>query len=240
MPIVHSFIIYLLCLCIYPTAIYSNNTLTFSKSNDPVANISEKILQEAYAKVGIKVNTLVLPSERSLQMSNSGRTDGEINRIKGIDNTYLNLRRVPISINILEGVVFSKDLKFELKNWNSLKPYKIGIRRGTKFAEYGTKGMMVRALTNNEQLFQMLDNRRHDIVVTSRLEGLEQIQKLQLNKVLIIEPPLITLKLYHYLHKKHTHLLTRIQSVLEKMRESGRIKTIRQEAIEELINRKIK
>jgi len=227
----------LFSLFVYTSSIYGKETLVFSKSNDPVANISEEVLKEAYERIGITITTLVLPAERSLRMSNFGTTDGEINRIDGIENTYSNLKKVAVSVNILEGIVFTKDLKIKITDWNSLKPYKIGIRRGSKFAERGTKGMRVETVTSNEQLFRMLNNGRNDIVVTTRLEGLNQINRLQLKEVFIIEPPLVTLNLYHYLHKKNLHLLPKIESVLHKMESEGRIKIIRQKIIDNLIKK---
>ncbi len=233
-----NFIAYLLCLSLYQTSGYAQDTLTFSKSNDPIANISEAVLREAYKKIGIDIKTIILPAERSLHTSNAGDTDGEINRIRGIENKYPNLRMVSISVNILEGIVFTKGLQIKITDWNSLKPYRIGIRRGTKFAERGTEGMNVNTISSNEQLFGMLNKGRHEVIVAARLEGLKQVKKLNLKDVFAVEPPLVTLKLYHYLHKKHIDLLPQIQSVLKKMADEGRIETIRKETIEKLINSK--
>ncbi len=208
--------------------LYAQKSLVLSKPDDPIADVSEKVLSEAYQRIGIQIQMITLPAERALLTSNSGDVDGEVNRIKGIEKIYLNLMMVPVVINMLEGVVFTKDVSIHVTKWNSLKPYKIGIRRGTKFAERGTKGMDVDFVTTNMQLLSKLDMGRCDVIVTSRLEGLDQIKQLHLTGIYILEPPLVRLKLYHYLHKKHITLLPDITNVLQKMEEEGRIQAIRQ------------
>ncbi|MCP4354589.1 MAG: amino acid ABC transporter substrate-binding protein [Proteobacteria bacterium] len=147
---------------------------------------------------------------------------------------YVNLVIVPV--NFVEGVVFiTAKNKFKLEGWSSLKPYSIGIRRGTKFAEIGTKGMHVEAVTSNKQMFLKLIKGRSDVVVTSRVEGLFELKKLKIKEDHIMEPPLEILKLYHYLNNKHITLIPEILKVLKRMKRDGRITKIHQKAIKELL-----
>ncbi len=210
---------------------HAEKTLIFSKPNDPVADLSETVLRKAYERLGISIQTQTHPAERSLALSNKGAVDGEVNRIKKIESIYPNLIRVPVAINVIEGVVFAKTKTFPVQGWKSLSPYKIGIRRGTKFAELGTKGMMVEPVNENDQLFKLLNIGRTDVVVTSRIEGLEQITTMKLPGIRILEPPLVTLELFHFLHKDHKDLLSGITTVLKSMSDSGQIKAIRLKAI---------
>ncbi|MCP4352592.1 MAG: transporter substrate-binding domain-containing protein [Desulfobacterales bacterium] len=219
---------------------YAQDDLVFSKPDDPVANISEEILKEAYQKIGIRISTTTFPAERAIRMSNSGRRDGEVNRVKGLDERYPSLVMVPVEINILEGVVFTTNVSFPVTGWESLRPYNIGIRIGTKFAETGTAGMDVDKVPKNIQLFKKLSAGRNDIVVTSRLEGLWEIKKLGLKNIRILEPPLMKLSLYHYLHKKHIKLVPEIEKILKKMKQEGRILTIRKNFISKLSEKKDK
>ncbi len=214
---------------------YAQESLVFSRPDDPVAQVSVKVLGEAYHRIGIQIQTISLPAERALLSSNNGDVDGEVNRIKGIENTYSNLLMVPVPVNVLEGVVFTENVAVPVTGWNSLKPYKIGIRRGTKFAEQGTKGMNVEPVTTNRQLFLKLVMGRNDVIVTSHVEGLEQIKQLQLKTIIVLEPPLVIVNLYHYLHKKHAALIPDITKALIKMEAEGRIKAIREQAIAELL-----
>ncbi len=224
----------LLNLMVITVNIYAQE-LEFSKPNDQIAEISSKVLHDAYRLIGIQIRNRTLPAERALLTSNRGKVDGEVNRVKGIERSYSNLIRVPVEINMLEGVVFTKDISFSVEGWGSLKPYKIGIRIGTKFAERSTKGMNVDMVTQNVQLFRKLNRGRYDIIVTSRLDGLYLLKKLQLKGIHVLEPPLVTLKLYHYLHKKHTSIIPDITKVLQEMEASGRIQEIRKQEIKKLL-----
>ena len=79
-----------------------------------------------------------VPAERSIQDSNRNLNgvSGEINRILAVRETYKNLIPVMVPVNRIEGVAFAKKRDISLKKgWESLRPYKIGVRIGTKFAE---------------------------------------------------------------------------------------------------------
>ncbi len=109
-----------------PYQVCATDELEFSASDDPIAMISERILKEAYQKLGIRMRTRILPAERALRHSNSGQCDGEINRIRQVNKKYKNLVLVPIEINYLEGVAFAKYGIQPIKNWQSLKSFSIG------------------------------------------------------------------------------------------------------------------
>lgn len=208
--------------------------LVLSRPEDLVATISENVLREAYQRMGIRIYTEIMPAERALMMANSGRINGEVNRIKGIDKAYPNLIRVPVPINRIEAVVFTRHHVFPVTGWDSLKPYLIGIRRGTKFAEKGTRGFRVQAVDDNAQLFHKLYLGRTDLAVTSRVEGLDLIKKHRFYGIRALEPPLVTLELFHYLHKSRSSMLPKITAVLEDMAKEGRIRAIRDENISQI------
>jgi len=206
-----------------------------SRSRGPITAISARVVSEAYKRLGIQVHIEKFPSERSIVQANNGNVDGDVCRIKGLDDTYTNLIMVPVAVNIFEVVVFTKDVNFPVKGWDSLEPYTIGIKIGTKFAEMGTKGMTVAPVPTNKQLFLMLNLGRTDLVVTSRGTGLYELKQLQVKGIHAMEPSLSKRKLYHYVHKKHRSVIPALTKVLQEMEAEGRIEEIRQEAVAELL-----
>jgi len=52
---------------------------------------SEVITRRAYKRIGIDVKIKKFPGERALRLANSGKVDGEVQRINGIAAKYLNL-----------------------------------------------------------------------------------------------------------------------------------------------------
>ncbi|NRA17504.1 MAG: transporter substrate-binding domain-containing protein [Oceanospirillaceae bacterium] len=212
-------------------------SLVFAKSGplDYSADISETILKEAYGRLNIHISTEVLPSERALLNANSGLLDGDIHRIIGLENLYLNLIRVPVPINAIEGMVFSKTKGLKIDSWDDLKYFSIGLRIGAKFAEAGTQGMNVSPAPTNDLVFKMLDRGRTEVVVSTRIEGLLTSKKLGLANIYPIEPAIVNLKLYHYVRKKNKALIPELTRILKIMEKEGRILEIKKTAIVELL-----
>ncbi len=226
-------LITLLNLLMMTVPIHAQESLFFSSMDSPLSEIGLKILHEAYQRIGIQIKARVLPAERALHMANNGQVDGEVLRIRGIEKHYPNLRMATVTVITLEGVVFTKDVTFEVTGWESLKPYTIGILRGSKFAQKGTLGMTVEEVATYEQVLLKLRHGRTDVAVMARTNGLVVIGKLNMKGIRVLEPPLITTDLYHYLHKKHEQLIPKITQVLQKMKAEGRIREIWEQAIAE-------
>jgi len=223
-----------------PLTVLSETKLKFSGIQGSLnSDISFQVLKEAYALLNIQIEYVPLPGERALRMSNAGTVDGEVFRIANVHKKYTNLLMVPTTINTLQGIVFSKNKKFDISGWDSLSPYKIGIQTGIKFVERGTEGMKRISVDSNDQLFQMLKHGRIDIAVAAYANGLKTLNKLKFKSIQSLKPAVQEYPLYHYLHKKHKGLVTKINSALEKMNLSGRISQIRMEYIEK-VEREIK
>ncbi|WP_028974830.1 substrate-binding periplasmic protein [Spirochaeta cellobiosiphila] len=204
----------------------AQSSINLSSIESQTNALSEIILEEAYTKLGIELTFTILPPERALASSNSGATDGEVHRIKGTEKSYPNLVMVPVPINSVEGLAITKNLDLTITGWESIRPYKIGIRRGIKYIENGTKGMDVEFNTTDEALLQKLIADRIQVAVESRLDIISILKSPKYSQLQILEPPLQSIKLYHFLNKKHSSLIPQITKVLEEMEKSGRIKEI--------------
>jgi len=202
----------------------------------PLVQVSGKIIQTAYQRIGIEVKIKNFPGERALAMSNAGKVDGELFRRKQVSEHYLNLVLVPVSIFKPEIVVFTKTHEFSVQGWESLKRYRIGVERGFKMVEQNTKGMRVYSSTTIKELFQMLDAGRVDIVPQVRMDGLNILKQLNITDIKVLTPPLHTGEVFHFLHKKHQDLVPRITKVLESMEKEGEIQQIKNQIIAELKN----
>jgi len=204
--------------------------LTFSSfEGSPGQEMSVLILKEAYASIGIEVVVIRYPGLRSLKTANEGRVDGEVSRFKAFERDYPNLIAVPVPVNHLQGTAFSKNGAIELRGWESLRDYTIGITRGMKFAERGTAGMSTVRANSHQQLFQLLDKGRVDVAINPFVNGVVIINKLKLEGIHALEPPLMRIDLYHFLHKRHAALVPKITDSIRKLEASGRIDEIRKQ-----------
>ena len=186
-----------------------------------------EILSQAYKQINIQFQVKYYPAERSLVTANKGTSDGEIQRIAGVDKIYSNLVMIPQPIGQLEGCAFVKDIRLP-KNagWNDLRPYRIGILRGAKFSEEATS-VMERVLSYDyESLFHLLNEGRIDVVVVARLTGMLELKKGNYKGITIIKPPLVELPLFHYVHKRHQNLVRPLSEILYQMQKQGKIQAI--------------
>ena len=230
-------IVSLLFLCVL--SLFSSQQLKLvTVQNSVVSHVTHKVIKEAYRRLGLTISLDYYPAKRSLALSNEGVFyDGELHRIGGMEKKYPNLIPIWVPIYLLEGVIVTSGVDFDVKGWDSLNPYSIAVRRGISFTVNGTKGMNRVILNSNEHLFQLLDNQRVDIIVLSRINALKQIQNQKYSNLKILEPPVQVYKMYHYLHKKNAHLVPKLKSVLKDMQEEGVIQKIKSDYIRSLSNK---
>lgn len=196
---------------------------------DPATLVATRILTEAYGRLGITLDVISMPGERSLVSANTGVTDGELYRKGDIANQYPNLRIVPVPLMRYEIVAFCRCKPFVIKDWNSLKPYRIGYIKGIKIVEQNTAGMDVEAVGTLRQAFTKLELGRSDIVLTNRVTGIAALRDQQLKDVITLSPALASFEVYHYVFKGHEELVPKLTEVLRKMEKDGTMEKIQRE-----------
>lgn len=221
-------------MMLWMTPLAAQDTFTVSSTGSLVARVAEKALHAAYAELDIDVQFKRFPPKEVLQMSNTGKVDAELTRIAGIEKEFPNLVMVPVPVIQVKHSAFTRGETLQLAGWESLRPYKIGIRRGIILHDRKTQGMQRLFADTNEQLFRLLEQGRVEVVASNALVGGILIHKLQLTGITMVEPPLSTSDLYHYVHKKHTQLVPKLTQVLKAMTADGRLDAIRKQTIAEL------
>lgn len=182
----------------------------------------DRILLEAFRRLGVPVVIGHLPAERSLLNANAGIDDGDFVRIAGLEKKYPNLVMVPEKLDDFEFVAFTRHLTLRTTDWATLTPYHVGIVRGWKILEEHLAG--VQGLTtakNQEQLFMLLKNGRVDAVVYARKEGYGLLRQLGITDAVALSPPLAVRPMHLYLHKKHAGLVAPLAAVLQSMKNDG-------------------
>lgn len=189
---------------------------------------------EAYKRLNMSVEFVEFPGKRALEASNSGWVDAELSRIFEVGDKYPNLRRVPTPIFWFEATAFSKRRDIKVQGWESLKGLRVGIMRGMLFSEKRVQGFpRVTVVNGPKSLFRMLEYDRVDVVIFSDLNGRFVLKDLGLKDVKAISPGIETIFAYHYVHKKHEHLVPRLDAVFREMRDSGQFEKFRQEFLEQ-------
>lgn len=211
--------------------------LRFAKIVIPDQVVGGKILQVVYRRLNIPIELVDVPANRALIESSEGRLDGEVQRNIHIQEQYPTLIRLEPAINYIEPGVFTRNLKFTVNGWDSIRDYKICIVRGVGTSEQGTKGMNdVIAVETLDQCLQMLAIDRVEVVVTDLFSGNVAVKKLKLDSAVHpLSPPLQKIETYHYLHEKHRDLIPRVEKVLQEMQASGELEQLRKQFVEEIL-----
>jgi ABC-type amino acid transport substrate-binding protein len=204
----------------------------------PDQYVGGEMLRAVYARLNIKLEFADVPGKRALALSSAGELDGEIQRIGTLSKEYPTLLRVSPPINYIEPSVFTSRLHFDVQGWDSIKDYSIGIVRGVGSSEAGTRGMAhVTQTASLENLIQMLDADRFDVIVSDLFSGLVAVRKLNLQaRVYALSPPLERIYIYHYLNERHRDLVPRVGKVIEELDASGELARMRAALIKQVLS----
>lgn len=194
--------------------------------NDPATAIAEQIVREAYRRLGVQLIVHKLPGERTLVQANEGKMDGELYRKLGMEREYPNLLIIPVPLQTYEIVIFTRGTTFVVNGWDSLRPYTLGFVRGIKIVQENTQGMRVEAVPTMQQAFEKMFMGRTDLVLGNRSSGMAVVKAMNMEGVTVLEPPLASFPVYHYVHKKHEALVPELTRVLRQMQSDKTIERI--------------
>jgi len=212
-----------LCLLILFPLSLSADEFTFSAiKNASFIGYASEVLVEAYGRLGHTVKVLELPAARSIFISNEGAgVDGELFRVSGIETKFQNLVPIPVTLSFSDWVVVSKSNTIKIEGWHSIKSFVVGTRLGVVTTDIGTKGMEPTKVNTNKQLLKMLLSDRVDLIVLSKNNALKHTQGIEHKNLHILQPPIQSVPVYHFVHKKHARLIPKITTILKAMQQQG-------------------
>ncbi|MEH6443552.1 MAG: hypothetical protein V7784_06610 [Oceanospirillaceae bacterium] len=177
---------------------------------------TESIIIGAYKNLGFQVNIVRLPGLRALTESNKGTYDGELRRSNIDANDYPNLIKVDVPVNMINICAFTNSDKFKTISISDLSQLIVGFEAGgkqsTKLANKAKASVPVNKI---EQLIYMLKKNRVDLVVGNCDIIKAHIAEKKIAGIYIQQPPLISKKLYHFIHIKHKKLLGKISKQIK-------------------------
>lgn len=180
-----------------------------------------EIAAEAFSRINIETEVILVSPGRSLINANQGIEDGNIGHIRGMEINFPNLIRVPEEIMEWEFIAFVREVNFKVDGWSSLKPYEVGFITGWKIYERNiTDAIHITKLKSDEQLFNMLNRNRIEVGMHERWGGSWWIKELGFD-IETLEPPVKIMPMYLYLHKKHAALVPKVNQALIEMKKDG-------------------
>jgi polar amino acid transport system substrate-binding protein len=181
----------------------------------------EEVAREAFRRAGLGLRVVPLPIERALVNANAGIEDGDLYRAAGFEKDYPNLVQVPQPLVDQDFVAFSLRPDIEVRGWSDLTRYRVAHITGQKIIERQLQGASnVTTVRDSELLLGLLANGRVDVIVNNRWVGLWVARRAG-QTVYLLEPPLLRVPMYMYLHRKHEALVPRVADAIAEVRRDG-------------------
>lgn len=178
----------------------------------------EKLVRDAYEKIGYQVELVLLPSQRSLEENQSNpEIDAEFARARGAAQSLPQCLIVPVAIHHTKSVCFVKDKNLKIENLEDLKKYSVCTVRGFPVVEEAMEIYSPQVVTTTVQAMKMLNEGRVQVVVVIQTVGDFTLQELKLEGITITGPPVTEHKLYHFINKRHKSLIPDLAKALSEL-----------------------
>jgi len=209
-------------------------TFTFAVADNTIDTVvSEVILKKAYRMLGHQIEILRLPAKRALENANAGIYDGDVQRIFNVAKSHTNLIRLEPPINYIHGTGFvNKGAKIDVRSWDDLKKYKVGIILGIRFAETNVPKQNAVIFHNYKKLTAAIATNGIDIGIYPESNGIYQTLFSNEENIVPLETPLAKFELYHYIHKKNHWLTKDLQRIFAEFSKNGTLIKVRQRVLE--------
>jgi polar amino acid transport system substrate-binding protein len=177
-------------------------------------------LTEAYRRVGVSIVARAYPPARSVEMANRGEVDAEAARVPDAMGDMDDLIAVPEPIGHNETYAYTAGGKVTVDGWESLRPYRLCVTVGDLITMKRTKGMTRQTAHDLPSLFHMLASGRCDAAVSDGAAWLA-IDKLQLGHFRMMDTPIQSFPVYHYVNRRHADLVPALARAFAEMQQEG-------------------
>ncbi len=181
------------------------------------------LMREAYQQLGYQMELVVMPLQRSAYESNKGQLlDAELSRTAQAAAILPNMIRVKVPLGQVRITAFSRDPAIKIKDWQSLKTWRVDVLRGLYLATLNMSGQHYTEVNSIEQAMQRLLSGRADIAVLLGDETQWYLQQKQQPQLYALTPDLAKAELYHYVHERHAAVVPKLEAALSLLTQKTR------------------
>lgn len=195
-------------------------------SEAPAALFVQELLEEAYSNIGIKVTYRQIPLARSFVEANKGELDGLRARTVGVAKAFNNLVQVPYELFDFS-VVLIGDRRIcgacELSQLDTVVVPR-GFQAFEELFSQARKKLSITEVTSGQQSLDMLLAGKVQGAIISDVQVPEEYFELNhhwVKNTLAVFPD------FHYLHKKHRHLIPQLTAELRRLESVGFVSKLR-------------
>ena len=180
--------------------------------------------------MGVDVNIEFMPHKRALEAARLAKTDGTFIRSELIAQACPELIKVPVPLVASRVSVFATDpsLLDKLGGWESLVPYRVAYISGWLWIDrYLPACKEVHQIKKKNSLLLFLTKDRADVAIYEEGLGYEEMRKLGLEGIYVLETPLSVAQMYLYMSSQHSDMIPEIVTTLREMEADGTLQALR-------------
>jgi len=213
-----------LCLLLLPWLVAEAEIkISTLNSHMPRIQASAMVMGRIYRQLKVDWRLLRIPTDDALKGANSGVVDGELIRIKGIEDSLNRLQRIPYPIARIKLIAYTPEGSGLVTSIADLAGRSIAVIRGVALTDGLTKGQERHYADTVEGLFRLLDSKQADIVLTFKLDADLYLASSGKQADYLTSAPLLEVEMYHYLHKRNDKLIDRLTRHMQRLDETGEL-----------------
>lgn len=199
------------------------------------------IYTEAFRQLGVAVEIRRFPAARATAEAVAGNIDGELARVYGYAAMHPSLMRVPEAPFSASNAAYTRHPAIHLPDgWESLRGtgYRVDYRFGYPVVRQRLAAVLppgsFNGVLNAELGLRKLAVGRSDLYIDTAevidpMLASPEFMHAGIRRAAVME----RMPIYSYLNKKHEKLAMRLSAVLKKMRDSGQVEQLRQQALKD-------
>jgi hypothetical protein len=196
------------------------STQALSLCCNPTSSLLKELVLEALAEGGFTASLMVAPSERSLQLVESGAMDAEFFRTEGAIASSPSLVRVDVPLLLVDYVAVSTDRSVLVRDSSDLPLYTVAVVSGNRAVEAIIGSIPTTKVTDDDALVKMLASDRVKVIITTNLQF--PVVKRVLPAAFMQAPPLVSQPVYFVVNRRRAELIPRLEALFKRWVESGR------------------
>lgn len=212
-----------LCVFISMQSIASSSntqlSLKFNRPADtPQANYVLELLDLAYNEVGYKLKLIDFSQSSALIAANEGLLDGQLGKVPGLTPQYPNLHKIDVPMFTFNLQLLSYCDECNLKDMSSLA-IQSNYQAAFQYLKQHTFPGYLLQVKSTSALLNLLTQKQVEaaLVIDFHIHAYKQ----NLIDAGVHFKNIKAINTYHYLHKKHAHLLPRLTKVLNELQQNG-------------------
>ena len=214
----------LLCLLLFLTSLSSAEIkISTLNSHMPRIQASAMVMGRIYRQLQVDWRLLRIPTDDAISGANSGVVDGELVRIKGVEDSLSRLQRIPYPIARIKLIAYTAEGSDAVTNIADLAERSIAVIRGVALTDGLTKGQERHYADTVEGLFRLMETNQADIVLTFRLDAELYLQSIDQQSRYVASEPLMEVEMFHYLHKRNADLIDRVSRHMQRLEQTGEL-----------------